>query len=173
LLQNWPNKKYDVIVVDPPWPMKKIVRRVRPNQAETFDYRTMSIAEIEQLPISSISNDNAVIFLWSVQKYLPPAFDILKKYGFKYQRVITWDKKDGVCFFGFHHRTEFVLFGYKGSLDMYPSKKAMPTIITEKSKGHSIKPDCFYEWASTFGETCIDLFARKRRPGWDAWGDEV
>ena len=36
---------YDVLVIDPPWPMEKIERDERPNQA-AFDYPTMSEAEI-------------------------------------------------------------------------------------------------------------------------------
>ena len=33
-----PNKKYQIIVVDPPWPVKKLTRKARPNQT-TMDYR--------------------------------------------------------------------------------------------------------------------------------------
>ncbi len=35
-----------MFVIDPPWPMAKIKRKVRPNQAADLDYPTMSIAEI-------------------------------------------------------------------------------------------------------------------------------
>ena len=168
----FPDKKYSVITVDPPWPIKKNKRKVRPNQSE-MDYKNMSVADITDLPINEIAGDNSVCFLWTIQKYLPLSFDILGKWGFKYQRAITWDKSNGMCLFGFHHRTEFVLFGYKGTIDIYPRRKAFPTLISEKSPRHSQKPDCFYEYAGAFGDARIDIFARARRNGWDVWGDEI
>jgi N6-adenosine-specific RNA methylase IME4 len=76
--------------------------------------------------------------------------------------------------FGFHHRTEFVLFGYKGKLKMYPKRKTMPTLIVEHTwRNHSHKPDLFYNYAEAFGSPRIDLFAKQKREGWDAWGNGV
>lgn len=168
------NKKYDIIYVDPPWEVKKIKRKVRPNQIN-FDYSTMTVEEISRLPISKIANDNSVCFLWTTQKYLPSAFNVLARWGFKYQRVITWDKKNGLCFFGFHHRTEFLLFGYKGHIEMYPKRKAIPTIFSISSKHlrHSQKPDEIQDAISVMGNSKIELFARREYEGWDCWGDEV
>ena len=116
---DFPTDKYDVIYVDPPWPIEKIKRNVRPNQVD-MDYNIMSMDDIRSLPIDSISADNSVCFLWTIQRYLPDSFDILNGWGFKYQRTITWDKGNGMCLFGFHHRTEFLLFGYRGKIEMYP-----------------------------------------------------
>jgi N6-adenosine-specific RNA methylase IME4 len=163
---------YNLIVVDPPWPVKKIQRKVRPNQKE-MDYPTLSLAEIKNIPIHRISADNCVLFLWSIQKYLPHAFDILDNWGFKYQRTLTWDKRNGMCLFGFHHRTEFVLFGYKGKIDMYPKQKAIPTVFTGKSSRHSAKPYEFYNMIEHLGDKRLDMFARQEREGWDVFGDEV
>lgn len=170
---KFPNKKYNVIVVDPPWEIHKILRKVRPNQQYNLDYPIMSLEEIRNLPISSISQDNSVCFLWTIQSYLENSFSILREWGFKYQRTLTWDKSNGMCLFGFHHRTEFVLFGYKGKLEMYPRRKTIPTVFSGKSPFHSAKPDIFYEMINCFGDDRIDIFARKERDGWDVWGNEV
>jgi len=168
----FPNKKYDIIYADPPWPIKKIKRSVRPNQIE-MDYPTMSIQKIKDLNVKSISNNNSVCFLWSIQKYLKQSFDVLEQWGFKYQRTITWDKQNGMCLFGFHHRTEFLLFGYKGKIEMYPHRKAFPTLVQCKTDKHSKKPNIFRELISPFGCSKIELFARNYTPGWDVWGNEV
>jgi N6-adenosine-specific RNA methylase IME4 len=165
-------KKYQIIYADPPWDVKKIIRKVRPNQVE-MDYPIMSLEEIRALPIYSIRDDNSVLFLWTTHAYLPKAFSIMEFWGFKYQRTITWDKQNGLCLFGFHHRTEFCLFGYRGKIEMYPRRKAIPTIWVEKSPRHSQKPEGFRKAIEVFGENRIELFARQKTEGWDVWGNEV
>lgn len=166
-------RKYDLIVIDPPWPVSKIQRRVRPNQTSQLDYKTMDFETIRALPVERLAEDNCVIFLWTIQKFLPQSFQLLRDWGFRYQRTLTWDKQNGMCLFGFHHRSEFVLFGYKGKLEMYPRCKAVPTVFSDRSGRHSTKPDCFYAMIEHFGNNRIDLFARREREGWDVFGDEV
>ena len=168
----FPDKKYQIIYADPPWDVKKIKRNVRPNQVE-MDYPTMSLDEIKSLPVCEISEDNSVLFLWTTHAYLPKSFEVVDSWGFKYQRTVTWDKGNGMCLFGFHHRTEFLLFGYKGKIEMYPSRKAFPTMVQAKSDKHSKKPQIFRDLIVPFGETRIELFARTQTPGWDVWGNEV
>ena len=166
-------KKYQVIYADPPWEVKKIKRNVRPNQIE-MDYPVMKLDDIKTLPIADIADNNSVLFLWTTHSYLPKSFDVMSAWGFKYQRVITWDKGNGLCLFGFHHRTEFLLFGYKGKLPMYPKRKAMPTLITEHThREHSRKPYTIYPYLEVFGDNRIELFARQKVEGWDCWGNEV
>jgi N6-adenosine-specific RNA methylase IME4 len=165
--------QYDLIVVDPPWPVKKIVRAVRPNQTQTLDYKTMSLEEVKNLPIGAVGADTSVLFLWTTHAFLETSFDLMRHWGYRYQRTLTWDKANGMCLFGFHHRTEFCLFGYRGKIDMYPRRKAIPTVFAGKSSRHSAKPDEFYELVSPLGERKIDIFARTHREGWVVWGDEV
>ena len=42
---------YDVIVIDPPWPMEKIERDCRPNQSKSLDYPTMTVEAIKAMKI--------------------------------------------------------------------------------------------------------------------------
>ena len=138
-----------------------------------MDYPTMSVKEIKNLPVGKISEENSVLFLWTTHAYLPKAFDVMNAWGFKYQRTITWDKCNGMCLFGFHHRTEFLLFGYRGKIEMYPKRKAFPTMVEAKSKRHSSKPQIFRDLILPFGNNRIELFAREKTDGWDVWGNEV
>jgi|TARA_R100001163_G_C4993042_1_gene144939 N6-adenosine-specific RNA methylase IME4 len=167
-----PNKKYNIIYADPPWHIKKIKRKSRPNQIK-MDYPTMQLEEIKNLPVNTIAENNSVLFLWTIQKYLKESFDVMENWGFKYQRTITWDKGNGMCLFGFHHRTEFLLFGYKGKLKMYPKRKTFPTLVQATSNYHSFKPQIFRDLISMFGDKKIELFARQKVEGWDCWGNEV
>lgn len=158
-------KRYSVIYADPPWDVQKISRKVRPNQGPCLDYPTMSLEEIKGLPVRSLAADDVCLFLWTTHTYLPKAFGVMATWGFRYQRTITWDKQNGMCLFGFHYRTEFLLFGYKGKCpEMYPKRPAFPTIVTAKSVRHSAKPSIFRELILPFGSPRIELFARERTP---------
>ena len=53
-----PGKKFDIIVLDPPWEVKKLTHSARPNQVN-MDYSTMSLDQIASLPISEISAEKS------------------------------------------------------------------------------------------------------------------
>lgn len=165
-------KKYQIIVVDPPWEISKIRKRVRPNQVE-MDYPMMSIAKIKALKIPEISATPSMIFVWTIDKYLYETKPILEHWGFKYHLTMAWDKTNGLAMYGFNRQTEFILVGLKGKHNAYPQRQTIRTSFTAKSKRHSQKPDEFYGMLSVLDGNKIDLFARERRFGWDVWGNEV
>ena len=164
--------KYSVIYADPPWDIKKIQRISRPKQID-MDYPTMSLEEIRVLPVRELADENSSLFLWTIQSYLPYSFGILESWGFKYNRTITWDKRNGMCLNGFHNRTEFLLFGYRGFLEGFPERQPFPTVVSASSPRHSEKPEIFRTLIEPFGEPRIELFARNKYPGWDVWGNEI
>lgn len=163
--------EYDVIVIDPPWPMKKIERDVRPNQYG-FDYKEMSISEITGLKIPAAKN--AHIFLWTTQKYLPIGFQILNGWNVRYVCTFTWHKPGGFQPVGLpQYNCEFVLYGRMGTPEFY-STKAFPVCFDAPRGRHSEKPDEFYSMIknATHGKR-LNMFARKERDGFDSWGDEA
>jgi N6-adenosine-specific RNA methylase IME4 len=174
ILRSLSGLRFDLIVSDPPWPMRKTGKRIsRPNQDTCLDYPTMSLSEIRDMDVAGCADDNSVLFLWATHSFLRSAFDVMDSYGFRYQRTLTWDKGNGICLCGFHHRTEFCLFGYRGKIEVFPRRKTIPTVFSGKSERHSAKPDEFYKMVEPLGSNRLDIFARKHRKGWTVWGNEV
>jgi len=171
---------YRTILIDPPWDITFVKRKVRPNQKLTYD-GTMTIEEITKLPVNELAADECDLFLWTTQTYLPYAFEILKAWGFKYHITITWNKKNGLTQFGFHRRTEFCLYAYKGKLGIEKTGQAIPTHIEdlpdffeEKSTAHSKKPETLYKLIEAKAKPPrLELFARSKRSDWHVWGNQV
>lgn len=166
-----PTGKYGCLVIDPPWPMQKIERDVRPNQVE-FDYPTMTEEELKAFPVPSFAGDDCHLYLWTTQKYLPMALRLVEHWGFKYQCLMTWVKNVGFTPFSWMYSTEHVLFCTKGSLPLL--RKGLRLDFSAKVREHSRKPDEFYELVKQASPgPRIDVFSREKREGFDQYGNEV
>ena len=169
-------KKYQIIVIDPPWPIKKLTHKARPNQIK-MDYPIMELDEIKQLPIQEIADRNCWLFLWTTQKNLYNSKAILESWGFKLLLTMVWEKtfgrSAGMPLYGFRWNAEFILVGYNNKPKIWPNTKLIPAVFQAENIRHSQKPDKFYKMIEPLGENRIDLFARKERENWDVWGNEV
>lgn len=169
-----PQGKFRTIVVDPPWEVDKIVREVRPNQFD-FDYPTKSVEEIKLLPISNLAyEDGCHLYLWTTQRYLPIAFDILREWGFSYVFTMVWHKSGGFQPSGLpQYNCEFILFGRRGSLDFLDTKNFF-TCFNGARREHSRKPAEFYNTVRRVSpEPRLDYFSREKREGFEQYGNEV
>lgn len=186
-------KKYSVIYADPPWKQKqgrklkgykivdgKQVFNSVDDKAQDLPYRTMSFADICNLNVKSIANDNCFLFMWVTNKYLLDAKQVINSWGFKYSTTITWCKQTmgGGLGGDFGINCEYLLFARRGKPKA--TKKIKSTwfnIKREYENGYpcsSRKPHFFRELieSMTDGDK-VELFARKRFDGWDAFGDEI
>ena len=176
--------KYRCLVIDPPWNQGKTGRRsVRPAQTTTMDYPTMDFDAIRSLPIPQWAAEDAFVWLWATNSkerktrtpVLRMAFDLLEEWGFNYYTTVTWNKRTGPCPFGpYQVVTEHALFGYRGkAIFSRESMGKTKTLVHETPKAHSVKPDALYdhicEW---FEGPRLDVFARKKREGFDGWGNQ-
>ena len=170
-------KKYQIIVIDPPWQIKKVTHPDRPNQVN-MDYPLMTIGEIQSLKVGEIADSKCLCFLWAPQKYLFEAKPILEAWGFKHLLTMVWEKtfgkSAGMPLYGFRWNAEFILVGYKRKPDLWiKGKPLIPAVFQAENNRHSEKPNRFYDLMETLGEPRIDIFARRKRFGWDCWGNEV
>lgn len=169
-------KKYQIIVVDPPWPLKKITHRARPNQIE-MDYSLMSLDDIAKLPVGKLASDDCLCFLWTIQKHLSVSQDILSGWGFTRLLTMVWEKtygrSAGMPLFGFRWNAEFIHVGYRKKPVMWPKRKLIPAVFQAENIKHSQKPQRFYDLIEPLGRRRLDMFARQTRKGWAVWGDEV
>lgn len=168
-----PEGKYAVIYADPPWPVGSMVMDKWESPIEE-KYPTMSIEEIRQLPIKELAAEQCSLFLWTTHTFLPDALKLIEEWGFKYFCCITWDKGNGWTQNGFHKRTEFLLYAYKGGMNVNQYGDAIPTLIFEQKTYHSKKPDTIRDMIKNkTPEPRIELFARGHYDGWEVWGNEV
>jgi len=156
---------YYVIVIDPPWPMKKIEREVRPNQSE-FEYPTMNESELQELKIPCA--DDCHVFVWATHKFLPMAFRLLDVWGLKYIFCMTWCKSGGFQPYGLaQYNSEFCLYVRRGA-PYFIDTKDFKVCFHGNRRAHSEKPEEFYETVRrvTAGRR-LDMFSRRSIEGFD------
>lgn len=181
---NLPIGQYDVILVDPPWQYHG--KQDKWGAAAKF-YETVSDAELQKMPISSLAKKTSVLFCWVTGPRLDAGIDLVRKWGFSYRGVaFVWVKatRAGVPIGARGVRpsivkptTEFVIAASmtaKGR-PMPLKDEGVPQVVLAPVAEHSRKPDevCsrierLYPSASR-----IELFARRERDGWEVWGDET
>ncbi len=168
-----PEGQFRTIVCDPPWPMVKIEREVRPNQGRALDYRTMSVEEIAALPVGeSAAPGGCHLYLWATHRFLPDALKIMADWGFEYECLLTWVKNVGFTPYSFMYSTEHVLFGHLGKLPLLKFGERLD--FAAKVREHSRKPDEFYDLVGRVSpEPRLEMFSRQEREGFTAHGDEV
>ena len=174
---SFPEKKYSVIYADPPWSYRNKGTRA----AADNHYQTMTLNDIKSMPVEDIADDDCVLFLWATFPMLQEAFATIRAWEFEYKTVaFVWAKQNRCSkgwFFGLGNWTrsnaEVCLLATRGK----PKRESasVHSLVVDPVGRHSAKPTEVRERiVNLMGDVPrIELFARERVDGWDAWGNEV
>jgi len=166
---------YKCILIDPPWDIKTSGRRKRPKggQPNKLPYPTMTLAELLKLPVKCLGSEDCHLWLWTTNQTIEDGFILMRAWGFKYLGIIHAIKPSGVGNY-FIQRSQSLLFGYKQKC-LFPQDRYKPNIIeVSDPKRHSEKWDCTYDYIEGISPgPRLELFARRKREGWDVWGNEI
>jgi N6-adenosine-specific RNA methylase IME4 len=174
-------KAYGTILADPPWRFANRTGKVSPEHGRLRRYATMGAADVAAVPVAAWADRRSHCYLWVPNALLPDGLAVLAAWGFRYKACLVWEKvrRDGLpdgrgVGFYFRNATETVLFGIRGGLRTSAAARSQVNVVREERREHSRKPEALYGLI----ERCspcprLELFARRIRPGWDGWGDEI
>jgi len=181
--------KYGTIVADPPWEYEGFATdptsgryipasRSRPVASTPLPYASMTVAEIEGLPVADMAARDARLFLWTTSRYLPDSFSIARAWGFTYRQTLTWRKTGNPSPFGGSlapNHAEFMIVATTGKP---PRRCRLPSSVIDapaaNNGAHSRKPELFLDLVEQVSPgPYLELFARRQRLGWDTWGNEA
>jgi len=176
---------YNIIYADPPWKFSsKELQKYDGQRFTSMDkhYETQSKNWIKNLPVKDITKEDCALFMWSTDAHIKEAIETIEVWGFKYITVaFVWEKKTStgktVANLGAWtmKNYEICLLGTKGAMLKYKKINNIYQKVEAKRTKHSKKPEQVRTNIELlFGNLPrIELFAREKHEGWDAWGNEV
>lgn len=165
-----------ILVADPPWRFGD--KLPGPGRGAEKHYATMSFEEICRFPVP----DADVLFLWKVAAMPFEALFVAEEWGFQTpMRELVWvklTKDESRVRQGMGHVVrnshETCLIATKKGRKIEILNRNVPSVFYAPRSEHSAKPDAFYEAVERlYPGPYVELFARRRRPGWECHGDEL
>ncbi len=161
------NIKYRTIMADPPWEINQKGKR-----GAIQHYDLMPLERIKAMPVSDLCAENAHLYLWVPNGLLQEGLDVVKAWGFTFRSPIYWIKPRMGLGVYVRNASETILFATRGKA---PVKfHAQPNWLFAPLQNHSHKPEEQFALIERLSDgPYLELFARRRQPGWDCWGFEA
>lgn len=178
---------FGTLVSDIPWQYHdKMEAMATTGFGAASQYECMSIdmakkfLEIDHVEMAPQSHS----WMWTTNAFIEQAHDVTRAWGFEPKTIITWVKgriENGklVSHIGqgryLRNSTEHIVFGVRGKCP--PNVRYLPTAFIYPSRWpgrlHSEKPP-IHKWAELLSPAPrLELFARRRRDGWECRGNEL
>ena len=168
-----PEGKYGTIVIDPPWPMRKIERDVRPNQV-AFDYPTMTEEELAAFPVgehggrglSPVLLDDAAFLARGAAPRRSLGVPLLPPDGVAQAGRLSAGRTAAIQL-----RVRHLCAARLAGIRRY---QGVPVRFHAERREHSRKPDEFYQLIARVTDgPRIDVFSREPREGFAQFGNET
>jgi len=174
-------KKYSIIYADPAWQFNNENTGGSMVSGAHAHYDVMNLQTICNLPIRDMAADDCALFMWWIASQPLEALKVVEAWGFKLKTMtcFNWIKttKNGKLAFGMGFWTragsECCLIAVKGRPKRINA--AIRSVVVAENEKHSKKPHVFREQiVALMGDLPrVELFAREKHKGWDAWGNEI
>lgn len=186
-----PDGQFKTVMVDPPWAYDDDMPG--PGRGSNSHYDTLHYGTVLGMApqIQQATAPSAHLYLWTTNSFIQEALEIAEAWGFDQKTIITWVKvteeprglphqrdhsvnvKERIGM-GHYLRnvTEHMLFCTKGNLST--ELDTVPNVFYAERGQHSVKPNKAYELVEELSpEPRLDMFSRRKRKGWEIWGDET
>ena len=170
-------KPFQVVTADPAWSFGDALPG--PKRGASKFYGCQTLDDIKAFRLPPIAKD-ALLFLWRVAAMQEEALSVVRAWGFVPKSEMVWVKLTalGKKHMGMGRYTraqhESCIIATRGrGIDLIRDH-SIRSVFEAPVGRHSEKPDEFYALVAkmTSGRRC-ELFARRPRPGFQAFGNEV
>lgn len=164
---------YGVIYADPPWRWEPRSRESGMDRAADNHYPTMPTDAIKALQVPAAPD--SVLFMWATVPMLAQAIEVVTAWGFEYKSALFWDKVRIATGYWGRDQVELLLIATRGNVPAPAPGEQPAQLVSVNRTEHSAKPESFAADIARLYPTTpkLELFARRRRDGWDSWGNEV
>jgi len=171
-----------VMLADCPWKFGDSLPGNSRGAAKQYD--VLDVESLKAFPLPPMA-DTSILFFWRVSAMVEEAYQVVRAWGYVPKSEIVWEKltKTGKPWFGMGRYVrashETCIVGTRGSFKVKDrgvrSRFSAPVPTDSDGKIiHSAKPDEFYALIERLADgPYVELFARRRREGWEQFGNEL
>lgn len=173
---------FDLILADPPWNWKARSPKGEGRSAKKH-YPVMKTKDICALPVAGLGDKDSILFMWVIDTMFRDAFEVMDAWGYRQVTVgfywaKTLRKSEGWHVGnGYYTRAnpEQCWIGRRGKGLTRRDMSVRRLIVAPVGEEHSAKPhEAYTRIERLYGDVRrVELFARNRRPGWEAFGNQV
>lgn len=168
--RDFAHKRYATVVMDPPWENQQ---RGKTGLGAERHYDLMTTERIAGLPIPDLLEEDAHVWIWCFVASRMDAQRVAEDaWGLTFRSELIWDKrKTGLGQYLRNSHEHLLLFTRGKAPVLYRGQR---TVADWPVQDHSHKPEEAMAMIQRVSPgPFLELFSRRRFPGFDHWGNEV